>query len=193
MKLQHTLRGLSAALTYLALATLSFAAEEAANTRHVMSPDSFKWVHFVILVVLAYWLFGKVLPPKFRHNAENISAAITKATAAKAEAERQLQEAVAKLATLDREIVQFRAQAQKDAAAELDRLRAATKADTEKIAMAARAEVEAAERAARMELKELAAKLAMDQAESLVVKELTPALQESMLSDFVKNLQGRPN
>jgi F-type H+-transporting ATPase subunit b len=194
MKLRNqTWRGLSAGLTFLAFATLSCAAQETASTPHVVSPDSLKWVHFAILAILAYWLFGKVLPPKFRNNAENISSAITKATAAKAEAERQLQEAAAKLASLDREVAQFKAQAQKDAAAELERLHAATKADAEKISSAAKAEIAAAERAARVELKELAAKQAMDQAESLIVKELTPALQESMLGDFVQSLQGSPN
>ena len=44
----------------------------------------FKWIHFVILAGLAYWVFGKLLPPVFRKKAELISEAITKATAAKA-------------------------------------------------------------------------------------------------------------
>lgn len=153
----------------------------------------FKWIHFAILGGLAYWLFWKVLPPVFRHNADNIGAAITKATAAKAEAERQLKEAEAKFARLEHEMTEFRAQAQKDAAAEMDRLRAMTKQEAEKIQIAAKAEVEAAERAARVELKALAAKLAVDHAESLLVKELTPAVQESMISSFVQSLQGRPN
>jgi F0F1-type ATP synthase membrane subunit b/b' len=111
----------------------------------------------------------------------------------KAEAEKQLQEAMAKLASLEQEMGVFREQAKKDAAAELERLRAVAKADAEKIGLAAKAEIEAAERAARVELKELAAKLAMDRAESLVAKELTPAVQESMLNEFVQSLQGRPN
>jgi len=154
----------------------------------------FKWIHFAILAGLAYWLFQKVLPPVFRHNADKISAAITKATAAKAEAERQLKEAEAKLARLEYEIAEFRAQAQKDAVSELDRLRAMTKQDAEKIQAAAKAEIEAAERAARVELKSLAAKLAVDRAESLLAKELTPAVQENMISSFVESLQqGRPN
>jgi F0F1-type ATP synthase membrane subunit b/b' len=174
-------------------AVLVEAAEEGGSANHLMSQMSFKWVHFLILTVLAYWLFAKVLPSTFRHRADSISSAIAKATAAKAEAERQLKEAAAKLASLESEVARFRAQAQKDAAAELERLRAMTKLDAEKIGLAAKAEMEAAERAARVELKELAANLAMDRAESLVVKELTPALQEAMLNEFVERLQGRPN
>jgi len=153
----------------------------------------FKWIHFAILAALVYWLFAKVLPPVFRRNADNISSAITQATAAKAKAERQLQDAEAKFAHLEQEVATFRQQAQKDAGAELDRLRAMTKVEAEKIQVAAKAEIEAAERAARVELKAIAAKLAVDQAESLLTKELTPAVQENMISHFVQSLQRRPN
>ena len=182
------------ALTSLLLAGLARAAEEGGNSGgHVMSMEGFKWVHFLIVAAIVYWLFAKVLPQTFRRNADKISAAISKATAAKAEAERQLKEAEARLATLENEVAEFRAQAQKDAAAELERLRAVTKADGERIAAAAKGEIEAADRAARVELKKLAAKLAVDHAETLVAKQLTPGLQEAMLKEFVHSLQGRPN
>jgi F0F1-type ATP synthase membrane subunit b/b' len=75
----------------------------------------------------------------------------------------------------------------------VDRLRAATQSDAQKIAAAAKAEIEAAERAARLELKALAANLAVDGAESLLAKQLTPKAQESLISNFVKSLEGRPN
>jgi F0F1-type ATP synthase membrane subunit b/b' len=58
---------------------------------------------------------------------------------------------------------------------------------------AARAEIEAAERAARLELKAIAANLAVDGAESQLVKQLTPQTQESLVAAFVKSLGGRPN
>ena len=187
----RVLRGVVGAFVVSLFAVMTHAAEEGAG--HVMASGGFKWVHFVIVAAVTFWVFGKVLPPAFRKKAENISAAITKAAAAKAEAEKLLQEATAKLAGLEQEMALFRAQATKDGAAELERLRAVTKQDAEKIGAASKAEIEAAERAARVELKELAAKLAMDRAESLVAKELTPALQEAMLNDFVNSLQGRPN
>ena len=171
----------------------AFGAEEGGSGAEHSSEMTFKWIHFVILAGLLYWVFGKLLPPMFRRNADNISSAITKATVAKTEAERKLQEAVTKMGNLEREIAEFRVQAQRDAAAEVERLRAATVLDVEKIRVAAKAEIEAAERAARVELKELAAKLAVDGAESLVVKQMTPAVQEAMISSFVQSLQGRPN
>jgi len=170
-----------------------FGAEEGGSSAEHSSEMIFKWIHFAILAGLLYWVFGKLLPPMFRRKADNISSAITKATAAKMEAERKLQEAVTKMGNLEREIAEFRVQAQSDAAAEVDRLRAATVLDVDKIRAAAKAEIQAAERAARVELKELAAKLAVDGAESLVAKQMTPAVQEAMISSFVQSLQGRPN
>ncbi|HXH65909.1 MAG TPA: hypothetical protein VNI81_01830 [Candidatus Limnocylindrales bacterium] len=169
------------------------AAEEGGGSAGSSSEMIFKWIHFAILAGLLYWVFGKLLPPAFRRNADNISSAISKATAAKVEAERKLQEAVTKMGNLEREIGEFRARAQRDAAAEVERLRAATVLDVEKIRAAAKAEIEAAERAARVELKELAATLAVDSAESLVAKQMTPAVQEAMISSFVQSLQGRRN
>jgi F0F1-type ATP synthase membrane subunit b/b' len=184
------LYGLLAPTLMLTFATLAHA-QEATNQQG--GTNTFKWIHFVVVAAAFYWVFWKLLPPKFHAKADSISSAIAKATAAKAEAERQLAEATAKLASLEHEVAQFRAQAQKDVAAELERLRGMIKVDADKIGVAARAEIEAAERAARVELKVLAAKLAMDRAESLVSKEMTPALQQSMLNQFVQSLQGRPN
>jgi len=174
-------------------AVATFAAEEGGSPAEHSAEMIFKWIHFAILAGLIYWVFGKLLPPVFRRNADNISSAIAKATAAKVEAERKLQEAVTKMSSLEREIAEFRVQAQRDAAAEVERLRGATILDVEKIRAAGKAEIEAAERAARVELKELAAKLAVDGAESLVAKQMTPAVQEATISSFVQSLQGRPN
>lgn len=104
-----------------------------------------------------------------------------------------MKEAAAKLTTLEQEIQRFREQAKRDTAAELERLRAMTKTDIEKVGVAAKAEIEAAEHAARVELKALAAKLAVDRAESLVAQQMTPSVQEAMMNNFVQSLQGRPN
>jgi F-type H+-transporting ATPase subunit b len=194
MKPQHKIyRSLFAWPLGLFSAAAVFGAEEGGNSAEHSFEMIFKWIHFAILAGLFYWVFRKLLPPMFRRNADNISSAITKATAAKVEAERKLREAVTKMGNLEREIAEFRVQAQRDAAAEVERLRAATVLDMEKIRAAAKAEIEAAERTARVELKELAATLAVDGAESLVAKQMTPAVQEAMISSFVQSLQGRPN
>ena len=169
------------------------AAEEGGNAATERATEIFKWINFAIVAGLVVWVFAKLLPPVFRKKAEAISSAITNATSAKAAAEAQLREAESRLANLQKEVAELRVYAEKEAAAEVARLRAATQSDAQKIAAAARAEIEAAERAARLELKALAANLAVDGAEALLVKQLTPKAQESLLSNFVKSLEARPN
>jgi F-type H+-transporting ATPase subunit b len=169
------------------------ASEESGKASKESAELLFRWINFAIVAGLILWVFGKLLPPVFRKNAETISSAITKATAAKAEAERQLREAETRLARLEKEVAELRAAAQQEAVMEAKRIEMATLSDTEKIQAAAKAEIEAAERAARIELKAIAAKLAVDGAESLLAKQLTPATQESLISNFVKSLDRRPN
>jgi F-type H+-transporting ATPase subunit b len=182
------------ALTFFFLVAIATrAAQEGGNAAEEPVGMTFRWIHFVIIAVILVWVFGKALPPVFRKNAETISAAITAATAAKADAERKLNQAASKLANLEKEIAEFRAMAMKEAAAEAERLRKAGQVEAEKIATAARAEIQAAERAARLELQAIAAKIAVDRAEALVEQQMTPATQESLFNSFVLTLQGRLN
>ena len=184
---------LSALFVLFFAAGVAQGAEEGGNAATERAAEIFKWINFAIVAGVIYWAFAKYLPPKFRSHAETISSAITKATSAKAAAETQLREAETRLANLQKEVAELRAHAEKEAATEVERLRAATQSDMQKIAAAARAEMEAAERAARLELKAMAANLAVDGAESLLAKQLTPKAQESLISNFVKSLEGRPN
>ena len=176
------------------LASVSLqAAEEGGNAATQRATEIFKWINFAIIAGVIVWVFGKLLPPVFRKRAEAVSSAITNATSAKAAADEQLRDAETRLANLQKEVAELRALAERESAAEVERLRAATLSDIQKIAAAAKAEIEAAERAARLELKALAANLAVDGAESLLSKQLTPKAQESLISNFVKSLEGRPN
>jgi F-type H+-transporting ATPase subunit b len=174
-------------------AAVSVHAAEGGNDASERVNELFKWINFGLVAAGLIWLFGKALPPLFRKRTDEIGAAIKKATAAKAEADKQLREAEQKLARLEQEIAQLREIALREAAAEAERIRNTTLSDAQKIEAAAGAEIEAAERAARLELKALAANLAVDSAESQLAKQLTPQAQEALVSAFVKGLAGRPN
>jgi F-type H+-transporting ATPase subunit b len=169
------------------------AAEEHVSPAVESATEIFKWINFAIVAGLLIWVFGKLLPPMFRKKAETISSAITTATSAKAAADTQLRDAETRLANLQKEVAELRSNAEREGTAEVTRLRTATQTDAQKIAAAAKAEIDAAERAARLELKALAANLAVDGAETLLAKQLTPQAQESLISNFVKSLEGRPN
>ena len=187
-----TMIAMSVCGVLLLCACVATAAEEAGGSANKFT-EIFKWINFAIVAGVILWAFGAKLPSVFRANAEAISSAITKATAVKAEADKLLADAEARLARLEQEVAELRVTAGKEAAADAQRIREMAKSDAEKISIAAKTEIEAAERAARMELKALAAKLAVDGAESLLVKQLTAQSQESLVSGFVKSLEGRPN
>ncbi len=191
-------RGVSSILAllpaaFLLMVSVACAREESGAQSGNPTDEIFKWIHFVILVGLVCWVFGKLLPPVFRKRADLISEAILKGTAAKEEADRQLKEAAVKLTSLEQEVAAFRAMAEKETGVELERLRNLTRTDAEKIVAAGKAEIEATERAARVALKELAARLAVDKAESLVAQQMTPGVQDALIANFVQNLEGRPN
>ena len=126
----------------------TYAAEEG-SASGAAAPEIFKWINFAIVAATLMWVFAKKLPPVFRANAEKIGSAITSATAAKAEADRQLKDAEQRLARLEDEVRALREEAKRDGVAEAERIHAMAKSDAEKIDVAAKAEIAAAERSMR--------------------------------------------
>jgi F-type H+-transporting ATPase subunit b len=190
---RYILASASAVIAALFLTLTAHAAEEGGASGAEAATEIFKWINFAIVAGALLWVCLKKAPGFFRGRAEAISSAITKAGSAKAAADVQLREAEAKLANLDKEVAELRVFAEREAAAEVERIRMATRSDLEKIAGAAKAEIEAAERAARLELKAVAAKLAVEGAEALLVKQLNVQAQAGLISNFVKSLEGMPN
>jgi F-type H+-transporting ATPase subunit b len=186
-------RILGSVLFSVLFVALSAHAEEAVSASQQFAENLFKWINFALVAGVIVWLCLKKGPGFFGRRADVISADIQKSTEAKKHAELQLQDAETKLRNLEKEVADLRTSARRESAAEADRIRNLTVADEQKIAEAAQAEVNAAERAARLELKALAANLAVNGAESLLVKQLTPAAQEALINNFVKTLDGRPN
>jgi F-type H+-transporting ATPase subunit b len=172
---------------------LSAHAEEAGSASQQSAENLFKWINFALVAGVIVWLCVKKGPGFFGRRADLISSDIQKSTEAKKKADQQLLDAETKLQNLEKEVADLRATAQRESAAEADRIRDLTVTDEQKIAEAGKAEVVAAERTARLELKALAANLAVSGAESLLVKQLTPAAQEALINNFVKTLDGRPN
>jgi F-type H+-transporting ATPase subunit b len=194
MKAKGILLALSSAVLAALFLTLSaHAAEEGGAAGAGTAEELFKWINFAIWAGALGWLCLKKARQFFGRRGEAIGSAITKAAGAKAAAEAKLREAESKLGNLEKEVAELRAFAEREAAAEVERIRTATRSDMEKIALAAKAEIEAAERTARLELKAMAASLAVEGAESLLTKQLTAQTQAGLLSDFVNSLGGMPN
>jgi F0F1-type ATP synthase membrane subunit b/b' len=185
-------RVLLIAITAIVLfAGSAWAAEEGGGRENLfIAPVGwlFRWIHFIIIFGGAGYLIAKKAPAFFRSRAEKIVASITESARVKDEAARKLKEAEEKLARLDQELAELRQTAQREAAAEGERLRALAQDEAQKIERAAQMEIQAAERAARMELKALAARLAVERAEVVIRQQLTPQTEAAILQSFVQNL-----
>jgi F0F1-type ATP synthase membrane subunit b/b' len=178
---------------FAALPTRSVYAQE---TKPEVQPDPveepvgtlFKWLNFIVVFGALGYFIAKKTPPIFRARAEAIAAGITSATAAKAEAERQLREAEAGLAKLDQETAAMREKLKSEFAAESQRLAEAGKAELQKIEHAAEVEMNAARRAARLELRALVARLATESAAEMVPLQITMAQRAALVERFVEDL-----
>jgi F0F1-type ATP synthase membrane subunit b/b' len=166
---------------------------EAENRSQQPIGRTFEWLNFALVAGAAAYGIAKYGPAYFRGRADAIASAIAQAASVKAEADRRLAQAEAKLKRLGEEIEALRETAQRYAADEAERIRKMTRQELEKIAQAARTEIEAAERAARLDLKAEAAKLAVARAEALLTVGMTSKTQEELFRTFVAELPGRAN
>ena len=131
-----------------------------------IGPNGMYWVsvaaNFIFLALFFWMLLKSKLPQLFRDRSSSIQKALTEAKAASAEASRRLGDIEARLSKLDVEVNDIRAGAERDAAVEEERIRAAAEEDKQKVVNAAEAEIAAIARSARHELKSFAAALAVD-------------------------------
>ena len=148
----------------------------------------FRWLNFLIVFGGIAYLIAKHGGSFFRSNAKAIAASITEASAAKAEADRELHEVETKIARLDQEVAELREAARRDSAVEADRLLVSGRAEIEKISLAARAELAAAERAAQQELRAIAASMAVERAGALVSSRMNGEIRARIFHAFLSEL-----
>ncbi|HUJ32650.1 MAG TPA: ATP synthase F0 subunit B [Candidatus Acidoferrum sp.] len=192
MKRLLTAAGFFATLFFLACSP-ALAQEGEASPADSPTGWIFRWLNFAIVFGAIAYFAVKKGRPYFRENAAAIAAKIAEGARARDAAEEHRREIDAKMADLDKEIAAMREEAKRDADAEGKRLRALARQEAERIEQTAQAEITAAERAARLELKALAARLALERAQSLLEKELTPQVEAGLFRAFVQDLGGRVN
>jgi F-type H+-transporting ATPase subunit b len=143
-------------------------------------------LNFVIIAAAIFWLSKKNLPGLFRNRTASIQKAMEEARKASDDANRRLAEIEARLSKLDSEIGGMRAAAEKEAAAEEERIRISAAEDARKIVDSAEQEITAAAKSARRELKAFAAELAV----SLATKQMhvDPATDQALLRNFAQQL-----
>ncbi|HEX9760490.1 MAG TPA: ATP synthase F0 subunit B [Candidatus Acidoferrales bacterium] len=179
-------------LTVLLVAACPVFAAEAAEGDtgpHSAIGMLFRWINLAVLFA-GFWYLLRKAPAWFRRRAENIAASIEASGSTKAEADRRLREAEEKLARIEQETAEMRAQARRDAAVERERIQAAARDEAAKVERAAEGEIAAADRAARLELKAMAARLAVEEAETAIRSRITPQVDAALVQNFVRELAG---
>jgi F-type H+-transporting ATPase subunit b len=161
-------------------AKLGMNADQAANV--------FTIANFVVLALLIGWFLLKTLPKVFRDRNTAIQKHLVDARTATEEASIRLNSVEARLGKLDEQIAAMRAQAEKDAAADEQRIKASVEEEKQKILAAAEQEITAATTNAQRQIQQYAAELAIGQAaKKLVVSAETDRL---LVQQFARRLTG---
>jgi F-type H+-transporting ATPase subunit b len=157
-----------------------------------MNPEqaatAFTVANFLVLAVFFGWFLVKTLPKTFRNRTSSIQKGLVDARAATEEANSRLSSVEARLSQLDSQIAALRAQAEKDAANDHERILSSVEEDKQKILAAAEQEIASATALAQRQIQQYAAELAIDQAaRKLVVNAETDRL---LIQSFARRLTG---
>jgi F-type H+-transporting ATPase subunit b len=148
------------------------------------------FLNFAVVMVVVVWAAAKYLPRVFSARTAAIQKAMQEAQKASDEARRKLAEIESRLMKLDVEIGMMRDSAEREAAAEEARLRAAAEEDKRKILEAAQQEISAAAKAARRDLTAYAADLAVGLAKKQI--RVDAATDQALVRNFAGELGSYP-
>lgn len=167
-------------------------AQESGDVTTTTTGWVFRWINFAIILALIAWGFSK-FGPYFRKTADQISEKIAEGKRAGEAAENQRRIVQEKMAHLDAEVAQLRADAKRANEGEAQRIRAMAKQEAQNIERTGHAEIAAAERQARLELKAFAGRVAVEQAEVMLRGQMTAGTEAAVFRVFVESLKGSRN
>ncbi|HWQ34585.1 MAG TPA: ATP synthase F0 subunit B [Blastocatellia bacterium] len=133
-----------------------------------------KTVNLIIFLGALYFLLRKPMREFFRQRYTEIRASLERAAREKETASARLAEIDARLNKLDAEIADIRTQAEREAAAERERIETQARQEAEKLRAMAQREIESAKNSALAELQQFTATQAVELAEKIIRRELTP-------------------
>lgn len=146
----------------------------------------FEYLNFAVLALLLIWALVKTLPKMFRDRTSSIQKELSDARSATEEASVRLNSVEERLAKLDGQIAEMKAQAEKDAVGEEQRFRAAAEEEKNKILASAEQEIASATQQAQRQLQQYAAGLAVDQAAKRLV--ITAETDRLLIRNFAQRL-----
>jgi F-type H+-transporting ATPase subunit b len=143
-------------------------------------------LNFAVIAGAIFYFSKKNLPSVFRNRTATIQKAMQEARQASEEANRRLAEIENRLSRLGAEIAGMTATAEKEAAAEELRIKAAAEEDARKIVQSAEQEIAAAAKLARRELTTYAANLAVSLAARQI--KVDTATDQALVRSFANEL-----
>jgi F-type H+-transporting ATPase subunit b len=146
----------------------------------------FTALNLAVLVLLVGWFLVKTLPKTFRNRSEALQKHLVEAKKASEEASTRLDSVETRLGKLDEQIAAMRAQAEKDAQADEQRMKASVEEEKQKILSSAEQEIAAATTQARRQIQQYAADLAIDQAAKKLV--VTAETDRLLVQEFARRL-----
>lgn len=146
----------------------------------------FESLNFLVLLAAVVWFVARLLPKTLRNRKERIQNEIEHARAATEDANRRLAKVEQRLSRLDEEIHSLQLQAQKETAAEEQRLRTALEDEKQRIVAEAEKEVNAASTNAQRQLKNLTAELVIEHARRRMA--VSVETDRSLIDAFVAGL-----
>lgn len=149
---------------------------------------AFTVLNFVVLAVIVGYGLLKALPKAFKNRNTAIQKKLVDARTATEEATARLNSVEARLAKLDDQIAEMRAQSEKDSARDEERIKASTEDEKKKILAAAEAEIQAATSLAQRQIQQYAAELAIEQAARKLV--VTAETDRLLVESFAHRLGG---
>jgi F-type H+-transporting ATPase subunit b len=143
-------------------------------------------LNFAVIAGVIFWFSKKNLPGAFRNRTASIQKAMEEARKASEEANRRLGEIESRLSRLSVEIGAMRTTAEKEAAAEEERIKAAAAEDAHKIVASAEQEIAAAAKLARRELTAYAADLAVALARKQI--QVDAGTDQALVQSFAQHI-----
>jgi F-type H+-transporting ATPase subunit b len=143
----------------------------------------FLGINFAIIVLAIGIPLFRMLPKTLRNRSDKVRSGIETARKVSEDAYARLSAVETKLAGLDGEIAQIRAQVEVDSKEDEKRIKSSIKEESSRIVAAAEQEMEAAAAQARRELRHFAADLAIEEAAKQL--KITPETDRALIAEFL--------
>ena len=169
---------------------LLLSAEQAEAIGFWKNPSIWRVINLLVFVLFViYILRSKVrIGQVFNNRADSIVKELEQAKRDKQESQQRLAELEARLARLDQEVADIRAEAERESAREAERVRQIAAADAEKIKQTAQREIEGAMKAAKGELRAFVADHSVALAEGMIRREIGAEDNTRMVNKFIDDL-----